>query len=113
MNRFVLEIKPIEEEPGYLLGTATIFGVFHHVEFIRVVYNEQTQCQEAWQPPADPQMQLVPVEERVYDSDYIYDTNYNAERLEKLDAYDECFHETVNVPGFDGDYVCVITPYGR
>lgn len=84
-----------EEEPGYLLATATLFGVFHHVEFIRVI--EKDSQQQPWHPECG-----------AGDED-----NNNEERFDALNIYDGAYHETVKVPGFEGDYVCVITPYGR
>lgn len=87
------EITDLDEaEPGYLLGTVDMFGTLHHAEFIRVVENEKDE-QVAWIPPDG--------------------ENENESRLEDLQRYYPAYLATVQLPERDGEWLCVIFPYGR
>ena len=68
-----------------LLGTVYLFGVAHHAQFIRVKEDEETGEQV---PTNDP-------EGRWEDVCWLYEQAY----------------QTVEVPGFEGDYVLVIHPH--
>lgn len=81
-----------EEEPGYLLGTMTINGQFHHMEALRVV--DVDGMQEVWQPE---------------DKEW----NNNHQRMDGIQAYYDGYYLPTEVDGFPGEYVIIITPYAN
>lgn len=75
-----------KDEEDVLLGKVLIFKVPHHVTFIRVVYDEKLMMLRATRDPYD--------------------------RLEDIYArITEGVPQTVNVPGFEGDWVVSVEPY--
>lgn len=81
------QIKDVTEaEPGFMLGKLVIFGVEHHVEFIRVhIVNN---CLEAWAHPE----------------------NENIDRYEDVQKLHPGCYQTFKIPGFAGQYICVAFP---
>lgn len=85
-----------EAEPGYWLGMATIFGVCHYAELIRVVEVRDGDDIEirAWEPPLG--------------------DNLNDARLARYLATDpDVLPHRIRVPGLPGEYVLYITPGGE
>ena len=80
-----------EVEPGYLLGEVRISGTRHHVEFVRV--EESVAGQVVWNSG----------EQAVTDNNWY--------RLQLMRGYDGGVHQSVEVAGFEGRYVCFCTPY--
>ena len=78
-------VRPIEGE-GALLGTAYILGVLHHAWFVEVMVEDDDQV-----AVDDPHGRLA--------------------EFQQLDA-DAGRMQTVQVPGYPGDYVLVIYPAG-
>jgi hypothetical protein len=89
-----LELKIVKEpedtsdakDGSRLLATVEILGASHHLEFLRVVENEET-----WQ--------------QVENDEYI-DTYDNLQEL-----YEAIKYETVEIPGFTGRYIAYMVPY--
>jgi hypothetical protein len=79
-------VRQLEEEDG-LLGTVYIFGVMHHAWFVRV--DDTDDDQVATDDPHD-----------------------RLSEFRQLDADGGRF-QTVEVPGFPGQYVLVIYPAGQ
>lgn len=79
-------IRPIEDEAA-LLGTVYIFDVLHHAWFVRV-------------------------EEQDGDHVAVDDPHGRLEEFQQLDG-DHGAMQTVNVPGYPGEYVVVICPAGQ
>jgi hypothetical protein len=80
------EIRDTRGDGCNLLAQADLFGVSHHLIFIKVEVDD-----DGIQGPAAAEDGEV-----FADFGALYDFAY----------------ETVNVPGFDGDYVAVMHPYG-
>lgn len=71
-----------------LMGSVTLFGGHHHFVAIRVEGGiEPGTMQEAVCDPYD--------------------------RLSEISALNDSWLEPVKLPGFEGDWVCCIFPYGR
>lgn len=82
-----------EAEPGLLLGQVEILGVAHHAEFIRV--SDERGLQVAWWPRT------------------AGERNNNRARLDAMQAYYQGQYQTVQIPGYRGDWVCHIFPHCR
>jgi hypothetical protein len=91
-------IKPMvwndfrEVEPGYILGTLAVFGVLHHMEYIRVV-DDENGLQSAWIDESEGA------------------ENNNISRFEDMQQASEGRYCTLQLPGFEGEWVCHVTPY--
>lgn len=96
MLRMEIDHTDLEEcEPGYLLGDTVFNDCFFHIEFIRVVYNEQTGMQNAWQLDSEDE------------------SNNNETRLEDLVRFSGCSFTTMTLPEREGEWVMIITPHGK
>jgi len=84
-----------EVEPGYLLGIASVLGVYHHIEFYRVDVDNEGSITGVWHPECG-----------AGDID-----NENEERFKSLQSMHQVDYVTVRIEPFDGEYVCVLFPF--
>jgi hypothetical protein len=82
-----------EPEPGYILGEADVNGVPHHIEFYRVCYDENLDELVVWQPEEG--------------------ENSNQQRFDDLQNTYEGSYHTIQLDGFEGEYVCCMFPFCR
>jgi hypothetical protein len=82
----IRNVRKLGGEEG-LKGILELCGVPHHAHFIRVREDEQTQLQEPVEDPCD--------------------------RFGDLQRAHEGQYRTVQVPGFDGEYVVHVVPFAE
>lgn len=89
---FNLQLEHYREvEPGFVKAVCRILGAQMHVDFIRVY--DGNSCQTAWVPSLG--------------------ANMNEERYMALQNYYGGRFETCRLPGFEGEYVCVVYPFSQ